>query len=228
MIRLCFDYGHGGKDTGAIYKGRKESEDNLKVGMAVAKKLRQQGIIVDETRTSDVTLSLKQRSDFENKAKYDYFISFHRNAFKPETANGIETYVYITGNDKSKKLAEKLQRALVNTGYKDRGIKTANFHVLKETKSPAILIEIGFIDSGVDNDLFDKKHMEIVDSISRAITEHLGLIYKEEKKTASDTDSKSGTKMYRIQVGAYSSKNTAELMLVELRKAGFEGYIKYE
>lgn len=228
MIRLCFDYGHGGKDTGAIYKGRKESEDNLKVGMAVAKKLRQQGIIVDETRTSDVTLSIKQRSDFENKAKYDYFISFHRNAFKPETANGIETYVYITGNDKSKKLAENLQRALVNIGYKDRGIKTANFHVLKETKSPAILIEIGFIDSSVDNDLFDKKHMEIVNSISKAITGHLGIVYKEEKKTTSDTDPKSGTKMYKIQVGAYSSKNTAELMLVELRKAGFEGYIKYE
>lgn len=228
MIKLCFDYGHGGKDTGAIYKGRKEAQDNLKVGMAVAKKLRQQGIIVDETRTSDVTLSLKERSDFENKAKYDYFISFHRNAFKPETANGVESYVYITGNDKSRKLAEKIQSALVSTGYKDRGVKTANFYVLKETKAPAILIEIGFIDSTSDNEIFDNKHMEIVNSISRAITEHLGLIYKEEKKTASDTDSKSGTKMYRIQVGAYSSKNTAELMLVELRKAGFEGYIKYE
>lgn len=36
MIKLCFDYGHGGKDSGASYKGRKESDDVLRIGKAVA------------------------------------------------------------------------------------------------------------------------------------------------------------------------------------------------
>ena len=91
---ILLDYGHGGKDPGAVYKGRKEAHDVLKLGQAVAKRLRAAGMVVDETRTSDATLSLDARVKIELKKKYDYFISFHRNAFKPEHATGAEVYVY--------------------------------------------------------------------------------------------------------------------------------------
>ncbi len=74
MIRLCFDYGHGGIDPGAVYKGRKEKDDVLKLGLDVVKELRRYGIEVDETRTKDVTVSLNERGDFEKKKQYDYFI----------------------------------------------------------------------------------------------------------------------------------------------------------
>jgi len=182
MASLCFDYGHGGSDPGAVYMGRKESEDVLSLGREVASELRRHGVVVDETRASDGTVGLTQRSDFENRRVYDYFISLHRNAFKPEQAAGVETYTYINPGTKAKELAKKIQNALVGVGFGNRGVKEANFHVLRETKAPAVLIEIGFIDNSRDNALFDAKRGEIVKAISGAILSQLGLAYVEESK----------------------------------------------
>lgn len=168
---ILFDYGHGGKDPGATYKGRHEANDVLVLGQAVATRLRAVGIVIDETRTSNTTLSLDQRVKIELKKKYDYFISFHRNAFKPEVANGAEVFVYHSYNEKSKPLATKIQRALVTVGFRDRGVKTAEFYVLKHTKAPALLLEIGFIDNSKDNQLFDTKSDVIADGIANAILE---------------------------------------------------------
>jgi N-acetylmuramoyl-L-alanine amidase len=182
MARLCFDYGHGGSDPGAVYMGRKESEDVLSLGRSVAEILKRHGVAVDETRTADVSLSLKERSDFENRGTYDFFISFHRNAFKPEQAAGVETYTYLNPGAKSKGLAEKIQSALKKVGFVDRGVKTANYQVLRETKAPAVLIEIGFIDNSQDNALFDAKRDEIVKAVAGAILSQLGLAYIEESK----------------------------------------------
>jgi len=180
MARLCLDYGHGGTDPGAVYMGRKEAEDVLAVGREAAGILRRHGVIVDETRTADVSLSLKARCDFENIGSYDYFISFHRNAFKPETAAGVETYTYLSPGTKSKGLAQKIQSALVKVGFANRGVKEANFQVLRETKAPAVLIEIGFVDNSLDNALFDSKRADIVKGIAKAILSQLGIKYMEE------------------------------------------------
>lgn len=174
--RLCFDYGHGGEDGGACYKGRKESNDVLSLGKAIALEVRKHGIIVDETRASDVTVGLKERSNFENRNAYDYFISFHRNAFKSEKAKGVETYTYLNTGAKSKKLAEKIQHSLVALGFVDRGVKVADFHVLRETKAPAVLIEIGFIDNTGDNSLFSKKRNEIIKMLAKVILSEVGII----------------------------------------------------
>lgn len=175
MPRLCFDYGHGGQDSGACYNGRKESKDVLAIGRAIAAEVRRHGVEVHETRTTDITVSLKERSDFENRNTYDYFISFHRNAFKPQQAKGVETYIYRNGGEKSKSLAQRLQTAMFNLGFTDRGVKEANFHVLRETKASAILIEIGFIDNTEDNRLFDSKRNEIVKVLAKAILVQLGV-----------------------------------------------------
>jgi len=183
MARLCFDYGHGGNDPGAVYKGRKEADDVLSLGRAVAAVLRRHGVIVDETRTADVSVSLKARCDFENMGSFDYFISFHRNAFKPETAAGVETYTYLSPGTKSKELAEKIQSTLTNVGFVDRRVKEANFHVLRETKAPAVLIEIGFIDNSQDNALFDSKRADIVSGIAKAILSQMGIKYMEENNS---------------------------------------------
>lgn len=169
MVRLCFDYGHGGKDPGAMYKGRKESDDNLSIGTEVAKRLRIFGVEVDEIRTIDVSISLNERCIFANSGEYDYFVSFHRNAFKPEVATGVETFVYTSGSLKARQLAKKIQDGLLACGFKNRGVKRANFYVLRETKMPAVLIEIGFIDNTTDNTLFDDKRREIINEITKAI-----------------------------------------------------------
>jgi len=169
MIRLCFDYGHGGRDPGACYMGRKESQDVLSIGQEVAKRVRQRGIIVDETRTHDVAVSLGERCRYENKRQYDYFISFHRNAYKPELANGAETYMYLNGGPKAYILARNIQGCLVGLGFRNRGVKKANFYVLRGTRAPAILVEIGFIDHSRDNNLFDGKREEIAQALAGTI-----------------------------------------------------------
>jgi len=179
MIKLCFDYGHGGEDSGALFNGRKESNDVLRIGRAIASDIRRYGITVDETRTSDVTVSLKDRSDFENRGTYDYFISFHRNAYLPEKAKGVETYTYLNPGAKSRGLAERIQTSLVVIGFIDRGVKVANFHVLRETKASAVLVEIGFIDNSNDNNVFDSKKSEIIKALTKAILTGVGVSYIE-------------------------------------------------
>jgi N-acetylmuramoyl-L-alanine amidase len=70
----------------------------------------------------------------------------------------------------------------VGVGFANRGVKTANYQVLRETKAPAVLIEIGFIDNSQDNALFDAKRDEIVKAVSGAILSQLGLAYIEENQ----------------------------------------------
>lgn len=222
MARLCFDYGHGGEDPGAIYKGRCEKDDVLRIGLAVSKTLRSHGVLVDETRTTDKTMSLKERSDMENKKTYDYFISIHRNAFKPEAAQGVETFTYNNQTAKAKSLADKIQRELVAIGFRHRGVKKANFHVLRETKAPAVLVEIGFIDNTNDNALFDSKFNNIVEGITRAILLQLGVAYK--GLTQSPLISNNQT-LYRVMAGSYSIRENAENQVAKLKKAGFDATI---
>ena len=220
MARICFDYGHGGSDPGAVYKGRKEADDNLKLGLAVAKEVRRHGVIVDETRTTDKTMSLDERSSMENKKDYDLFISFHRNAFKPEQANGVETYTYINQTAKAKSLADKIQTSLVNVGFANRGVKKANFHVLRKTKAPAVLVEIGFIDNSKDNEIFDSKFNEITKAISKSILSQLGIKYVESSHSVSD-----GQTLYRVMAGSYSVRGNAEKQVDRLKKSGFDATI---
>lgn len=223
MTRLCMDYGHGGSDPGASYKGRKEKDDVLKLGLAVAKELRSYGVLIDETRTKDVTLSLKERSDFEKKKEYDYFISFHRNAFKAEKASGVETFTYINQTAKAKSLADKIQKNLVDIGFIDRTVKRANFHVLRETKSPAVLIEVGFIDNTKDNEFFDSKFDKIVEAITKAILAQLGLKYESQAKE--EQESTDGRILYRVMAGSYADKSNASKQVERLKKAGFDAVI---
>lgn len=234
MARICIDYGHGGQDPGAVYKGRKESDDNLALGKAVAAELRRHGVIVDETRTEDKTVSLAARSNLERKGSYDYFISFHRNAFKPEQAKGVETYTYLNPGTKAKGLAEKIQAALVGVGFINRGVKAANFHVLRETKAPAVLVEVGFIDNTGDNQLFDDKRDEIVAGITKAILEQLGIAYVAVSPpapvpTATELpptpNQQCGQVLYRVMAGSFAARENAERQVQKLKVAGFDATI---
>lgn len=229
MSRLCFDYGHGGEDSGACYKGRKESNDVLNIGKSVAEEVRRHGAIVDEIRTSDATVSLNDRSSFENRNSYDYFISFHRNAFKPEQARGVETYTYLSASTKAKALVEKIQAGLVSVGFVNRGVKTANYHVLRETRCSAVLIEIGFIDNSLDNNIFDSKRNEIINAITKAILSQLGINYKENAFNESTAHQKQqaaiGQTLYRVMAGSYAVRENAEQQVQKLKSAGFDACI---
>jgi len=225
MARLNFDYGHGGNDSGAILGNRKESNDVLSVGKEVAVEMRRHGVVVDETRTNDTTLSLKDRSSFENKKDYDYFVSFHRNAFNKK-AHGVETFTYSKSSKKANELATKVQNNLVKLGFTNRGTKEANFHVLRETKAPAILIEMGFIDNVEDNKLFDCKRNEIIKAITQAILSQLGIRYVDKIVIAKPVDKNTNVKtFYRVVTGSFQQRSNAEDRIAELKKAGFDSFI---
>lgn len=219
MAKLCFDYGHGGNDPGASYKGRREADDVIFIGRKIAEEVRRHGIIVDETRTSNATVSLQQRSNFENKNNYDYFISFHRNAFKPEQASGVETFIYLNPGAKAEAMAEKIQRALVAIGFSNRGVKRENFHVLRETKAPAILVEMGFLDNSKDNQLFDSKKEQIIEALASAILHQLGIKYTQQEQKPT------GNILYRVMAGSYSNRENAEKQIQRLKAAGFEAVV---
>ena len=218
---LCFDYGHGGSDGGACYNGRKESNDVLNLGKAVAAEIRRHGVTIDETRISDTTVSLIARSDFENKKDYDYFISFHRNAFQPEQANGVETFTYLNGSVQAKSLANKVQTNLVAVGFLNRGVKEANFHVLRETYATAILIEVGFIDNTNDNKIFDTKKDDIIKAITKAILAQCGITYVDKVVIVAPVSNVT----YRVVAGSFTNKANADARVVELKAAGFESFI---
>ena len=226
MAKICLDYGHGGNDPGAVYKGRKESEDNLALGGAVAAELRRQGVVVDEIRTTDKAVSLVERSSFANSKGCDYFISFHRNAFKPEQDKGVETFVYTSPSTKSVQLAENIQTALVGVGFTSRGVKKANFHVLRETKAPAVLVEVGFIDNSGDNQLFDSKRDEIIKALVKAILSQLGISYTA-PSSGSQTAPSSGQILYRVMAGSYAVRGNAERQVQRLKAAGFDATIMF-
>lgn len=101
------------------------------------------------TRVKTVTESLAMRCSIANAAKCDYFISIHHNAGGGE---GSEVFAISAAG---KQLAESVLKTLCSLGFKNRGVKSNSFYVLKNTKMPAILIEVCFIDKKADCDLWN-------------------------------------------------------------------------
>jgi N-acetylmuramoyl-L-alanine amidase len=168
--KIMLDAGHGGNDPGAVYGGRQEKDDNLRLAMAVGNILSQNGIDVVYTRTDDVYQSPIEKARLANASGADYFISFHRNSSpEPNQYSGVETLVY---NQSGRKLtmAQNINRALENIGFKNLGVKSrTGLVVLRRTRMPALLIETGFINTPEDNERFDENFNEIARAIADAI-----------------------------------------------------------
>lgn len=213
-----FDYGHGGEDSGATLGSRYEKNDVFKLGHDVKRRIEGYGVQIDETRKSDKYVSLQERCNISNKKYYDFFISFHRNAYNGE-ARGVETYVHTSKNSQAVKLAALINDSISGIGFKNRGVKTANFKVLRGTKAKAILIEIGFIDNVKDNEIYDKNYNELVDVITKAILKGLKVEYRNKNVN------KSGDKYYRVITGAFKNKENAEQRVKELKKLGINSFI---
>lgn len=140
---VYIDPGHGGYDPGAQGNGIVEKDIVLNYGLRLKEKLEANGIKVIMSRTSDVYVSLEDRSRGANSVNPDIFISIHINSAGATSASGIETFYK---KDIDKLLAEKIQSKLINyTGALDRGAKWEDFHVVRETNMPASLVECGFL-----------------------------------------------------------------------------------
>lgn len=172
---VALDAGHGGSDPGAVYNGRQEKDDNLRLAKAVGDILEGRGVNVVYTRTNDIYETPFKKATDANEAGADYFVSFHRNSVEnPNTASGAQTLIYSRGGEKER-LARNIQDNLTALGFKDMGIvERPNLVVLKRTNMPAVLIETGFINNEKDNAKFDRDFDAIAQGIADGILSTIG------------------------------------------------------
>jgi len=180
-ITVVLDAGHGGSDPGAVYGNRQEKDDVLKLTMAIGNILQNAGINVVYTRTNDIYETPFKKATDANNSGADYFVSIHRNASeKNNQYSGIETLVFKDTGIRST-LAENINSQLEQVGFKNLGIsERPNLVVLKRTQMPAVLVEVGFINTDADNTIFDREFSNIAQGIADGI---LQTIYNSDTKT---------------------------------------------
>ena len=201
--KVYIDLGHGGSDCGAIGVNKTEEADVvLSVGKKLKPLLLKQGYDVRFSRETDKTLSLSQRSSDANKWGADILISIHCNAFNGKS-KGIETYAY---KDVNNKLAVAVHGNLLSTGAYtvNRGIKTKNLHMLRETKMIACLVELAFIDCEEDYKILMANHDTYAIGICKGVCQYFGHKYIESTiVTESNNSAKSNTSS-KFVVGEYN------------------------
>ena len=167
MALIAIDAGHGGANPGAVYNGRQEKDDVLALALAVGNILEQNGVQVYYTRTSDVYESPYQKAMEGNAVNADYFVSLHRNSSPyPNQYTGVETLVYNRYGEAAR-LAYNINSRLVDIGFENQGVnERKNLVVLNRTNMPAVLVEVGFINTDADNQLFDERFNEIAQAIA--------------------------------------------------------------
>lgn len=150
--KIFVDAGHGGTDPGAIGNNVRESTVNLSVALQLANLLRKNGYDVMLYRSTETENVLPGKSaDLTNRARMannwgaDYFVSIHTNSSPNPAANGVEAYVYRLGG-RAQALAESILKSFVaRLGSKNNGVRAANFAVLRQTRMPAVLVELGYL-----------------------------------------------------------------------------------
>lgn len=160
--RIMIDPGHGDTDPGAVGNGLLEKDLNLAVGLRLRELLEEDTLDpagggeweVYMTRDTDVFVSLQGRVDLANNLPVDRFVSIHHNAFSSSTANGTETFSFANGTVSADLRDLVQEELLLGLGLTDRGAKTANFFVLRETSMPAVLSEGGFVSNPGDAAVF--------------------------------------------------------------------------
>jgi len=184
-MRIVIDAGHGPETPGKRSPdgSLREYHFNSAVARYVADALLHgyEGVDILLTHADDRDVPLKERTDRANRWGADLFVSIHANAAGDggwNSAQGIETYVYETRPPAAVALANAVQRQLIRaTGRPDRGVKSANFHVLRETKMPAILVECGFMTHRQECELLksDAYRRKCAEAIVAGIVETYGL-----------------------------------------------------
>ncbi len=120
---IMLDAGHGGKDPGAVYQGRQEKDDTLKLTLAVGEILQNRGLDVEYTRTTDVYETPTQKAREANAAGVDYFVSIHRNSTPEDNGvSGVESLVYDLSGVKYE-MAQDINEQLEAVGFINRGVQ---------------------------------------------------------------------------------------------------------
>ena len=176
MAKIYIDAGHGGHDSGAVGKRSKEKDNVLKVAKQTKKLLESKGHTVRLSRSTDVYLTLTQRTNDANRWGADVFVSLHNNSATSSSATGFETFIY-NGNVSSatKRLQRDVHSAILKEiKIRDRGMKRANFAVVRQSKMPSVLIEYAFINNTSDESILINKVGEMSKGTANGILKFLG------------------------------------------------------
>lgn len=228
QFKVCIDPGHGGEDGGACKTDadgnviRKESEDTLRISLAIRDYLEEQGVQVVMTRDSDILLNqdistdLDYRCTIANDALSDFFVSIHRDSVANDVS-GFECWVHNKKPEMDTLLGQNIMAALQGVGIsQNRGIgygytnvPTDNYHVNADTVCPSVLCEMGFITSDTDNQLIDEHYKEYAKAIGDAIiqtAQELNVVDSTGKRLLNE-QLISGSKLYYPLESYYSSTN---------------------
>lgn len=182
---VVIDVGHGGNDTGVIgINGLNEKN----VVLDIAKQIIQLNKVVlhDEfdiylTRYTDTLISLGDRNLLAKTLNADVFVSLHCNAL-PVVSKGIEVYVHNSDRENTKASIGLglliLNETTEKLGFKKRGVRFANFQVIREAgKYPSVLVEMGFMTNTDEADYYEKpKNVRVMAlAILMGITNYLKL-----------------------------------------------------
>ena len=165
MVKIFIDPGHGGQDSGATGNGLREKVLTLEIATRIKNLLLSEydNVTVKMSRTDDSYVTLTERTSSANAWGADYFLSIHINAGGGE---GYENYIYPGISGVTKAYQSNIHSEVMKlVNFKDRGKKTANFHVLRESNMPALLTENGFIDNS--RDATKLKSASFIDAIAR-------------------------------------------------------------
>ena len=245
---IVLDAGHGGRDNGAVYEDMIEKNDNLRIVLALGQELENRGINVYYTRTTDVFQTPFEKAQIANETNADAFLSIHRNSgVNPGEYSGVESLVY-KKEGLALEMAENINGALGLVGFDEIGVfEEPGIIVLRKTKMPAVLAEIGFINNDEDNRLLNENFDDVIGALADAVQGTLepevypagrgGCLqvqvgsFADRKEAAAAVKKVSGEgfpamldtkdQRYRVLVGRYQELDNAVLMERVLRKHGY-------
>lgn len=169
--------------------------------------------------TGKIDIPLNKRCELVNGWGANVHIDYHLNAYDSvwNNAGGTETYTYTTKPREAVALAEKIQTNLVKElGFNNRGVKAANFQMVRDTKMTAILIEFAFMTN--QNEAMKMRTVEYQRKAAKAVVDGLVGQYGLKKKPAVASTT---NVLYRVQVGAFSDINNAKSLVDELNTKGY-------
>ena len=178
---VVLDAGHGGEDGGTVEQAATEKAINLAVVLKLKELLEEQGIRVVLTRDKDIFMKLEERVQIVNGEKADLFISIHCNYYEKDSSiYGLECY-YCKSGEEGKHYAEKIMETIKESeNIVSRNVKPADYYILKNTKVPAVLVEIGYLSNYNErNQLMSEEYQEklageLVKGIVKGLEEKTG------------------------------------------------------
>ncbi|MGH3736612.1 MAG: N-acetylmuramoyl-L-alanine amidase [Micromonosporaceae bacterium] len=184
--KVYIDPGHGGSDSGAVGNGLREKDLTLKIALRMRRYLLDHWYVnIRMSRTTDVYRSLSYRSSDANSWGAHRFVSIHINSASATSAKGFESYRYPGTTGTTYNLQNTMHSNVLswmnrNHTVVDRGLKTADFHVLRETSMPAVLTENLFISNYNDSQRLksDTFLWNVAKGHAFGIAKHLGLTHR--------------------------------------------------